>query len=114
MVTLPGGRFWSFCRCAGVLGVITLKPDATSMLSLFCVLVCVLAQLNSSAADAAAILVKKIVDSFIVRNLVFYRVRVLPCLHLNVLAARVQVTQKFTPPWRKGPLKSVLLVKPPE
>ena len=85
MVTLPGGRFWSFCCCAGVVGVITLKPDATSMLSLLCVLVCVEAQPDSSAADAAVIPVKKIVDSFIVCNLVFNRVRVLPCLHLNVL-----------------------------
>src|SRR2546421_8781585 len=41
MVTLPGGRFWSFCCCAAVLGVITLKPDATSMLSLFWVLLVV-------------------------------------------------------------------------
>src|ERR1700730_15539721 len=56
MVTLPGGRFWSFCCCAGVLGVITLKPDATSMLSLFCVLVCVLAQPIVSANSAAALI----------------------------------------------------------
>src|SRR5437016_11345147 len=41
MATLPGGSCWSFCCCAGVLGVITLKPDATSMLSLFCVLLVV-------------------------------------------------------------------------
>src|SRR6266571_6598045 len=38
MAILPGGSCWSFCCCAAVLGVITLKPDATSMLSLFCVL----------------------------------------------------------------------------
>src|SRR5206468_12884862 len=38
MATLPVGSCWSFCCCAAVLGVITLKPDATSMLSLFCVL----------------------------------------------------------------------------
>jgi hypothetical protein len=43
------------------LGVITLKPDATSMLSLFCVLVCVLAQLsNNVAVQTVAMLVKKI------------------------------------------------------
>src|SRR5438552_7688890 len=41
MATWPGGSCWSFCCCAGVLGVITLKPDATSMLSLFCVLLVV-------------------------------------------------------------------------
>src|SRR6266436_3217169 len=41
MATLPGGSCWSFCCCAAVLGVITLKPDATSMLSLFCVLLVV-------------------------------------------------------------------------
>jgi hypothetical protein len=41
MAIWPGGRFWSFCCCAAVLGVITLKPEATSMLSLFCVLLVV-------------------------------------------------------------------------
>jgi hypothetical protein len=37
----------------------TLNPEATSMLSLFCVVVCVLAQLTNSAVHPAAILVKK-------------------------------------------------------
>src|SRR4030095_15331305 len=60
MVTLPGGRFWSFCCCAAVLGVITLKPEATSMLSLFCVLVCVPAQLSNNAAHPAVIVVRTI------------------------------------------------------
>src|SRR5206468_1338677 len=41
MATLPGGSCWSFWCCAAVLGVITLKPAATSMLSLFCVLLVV-------------------------------------------------------------------------
>src|SRR4029077_4790266 len=41
MATLPGGSCWSFCCCAAVLGVITLKPEATSMLSLFWVLLVV-------------------------------------------------------------------------
>src|ERR1700757_2095654 len=41
MATWPGGSCWSFCCCAAVLGVITLKPEATSMLSLFCVLLVV-------------------------------------------------------------------------
>src|SRR6266481_3083144 len=41
MATWPGGSCWSFCCCAGVLGVIVLKPEATSMLSLFCVLLVV-------------------------------------------------------------------------
>src|SRR5436190_19362312 len=41
MATWPGGSCWSFCCCAAVLGVITLKPDATSMLSLFWVLLVV-------------------------------------------------------------------------
>src|SRR5947208_15430214 len=59
MVTLPGGRFWSFCCCAAVLGMIVLKPEATSVLSLFCVLVCVVEQLTKNAAHAAAMLVKK-------------------------------------------------------
>src|SRR6476660_45241 len=41
MATCPGGSCWSFCCCAAVLGVITLKPEATSMLSLFWVLLVV-------------------------------------------------------------------------
>src|SRR4029453_1524857 len=65
MVTLPSGRFWSFCCCAGVLGVITLKPDATNMLSLFCVLVCVLAQLTVSANSVAALIILNDTNCFI-------------------------------------------------
>jgi hypothetical protein len=42
MATWPGGSCWSFCCWAAVLGVITLKPEATSMLSLFWVLLVVL------------------------------------------------------------------------
>src|SRR5260370_38291090 len=56
MAILPGGSFWSFCCCAGVLGVIVLKPEATSMLSLFCVLVCVVAQPTVSANSAVALI----------------------------------------------------------
>src|SRR5206468_4230456 len=41
MATWPGGSCWSFCCCAAVLGVITLKPEASSMLSLFWVLLVV-------------------------------------------------------------------------
>ena len=38
----------------------TLKPEATSILSLFCdMLVCVLAQLSKNAAHAAVIVVRK-------------------------------------------------------
>jgi hypothetical protein len=37
----------------------TLNPAATSMLSLFCVVVCVLAQLINSAVHPAAILLRK-------------------------------------------------------
>src|SRR5215467_8340311 len=59
MVTVPVGRFWSFCFCAAVFGVMTLNPEATSMLSLFCVLLCVLAQLTNSAAHPTAILLRK-------------------------------------------------------
>src|SRR5207244_6793984 len=54
------GRFWSFCCCAAVLGVITLQPDATSMLSLFCVLVDVLAQLANNRVHAAMIVTSTI------------------------------------------------------
>ena len=59
MVTVPVGRVWSFCFWAAVLGVMTLNPAATSMLSLFCVVVCVLAQLINSAVHPAAILLRK-------------------------------------------------------
>src|SRR6266700_102549 len=57
MVTLPGGSFWSFCCCAAVLGVTVLKPEATSMLSLFWVLVCVLAQPAVSANRVMALII---------------------------------------------------------
>src|SRR5438876_5678149 len=71
MVTLPGGRFWSFCWCAAVLGVMTLNPEATSMLSLFWVVVCVVAHPNNSAVHTAAMLLKKIgLTDFIARNMV--------------------------------------------
>src|SRR4051812_37706547 len=59
MVTFPRGRFWSFCFWAAVLGVMTLNPEATSMLSLFCVVVCMLAQLINSAVQPVAMLLRK-------------------------------------------------------
>jgi hypothetical protein len=53
------------------LGVITLKPEATNMLSLFWVLVCVVAQPTNIAVHAIAILPSKIhFNGFIGRNLV--------------------------------------------
>src|SRR2546429_9983461 len=55
MATWPGGSCWSFCCCAAVLGVITLKPDATSMLSLFCV-VLVVAQPAVNATKAMTLI----------------------------------------------------------
>src|SRR5438093_5894232 len=71
MVTLPGGRFWSFCWCAAVLGVMTLKPEATSMLSLFWVLVCVVAQPTSTVVHIVAMLQREIyLNGFIGCNLV--------------------------------------------
>src|SRR6476620_8827265 len=68
MVTFPGGRFWSFCFWAAVFGVMILNPEATSMFSLFCVVVCVLAQLINSAVHPAAILLRKrrVVDFIVV------------------------------------------------
>jgi hypothetical protein len=49
----------------------TLKPEATSMLSLFCVLVCVVAQLANNTVHAAIIVASKIcVSDFISLNLV--------------------------------------------
>src|SRR5207248_11107634 len=56
MATWPGGSCWSFCCCAAVLGVITLNPDATSMLSLFCVLL-VVAQPTVNANRAMTLIV---------------------------------------------------------
>jgi hypothetical protein len=54
----------------------TLNPDATSMLSLFCVVVWVLAQLINSAVHPVAILLRKrrVVD-FIDSDLPCYRIR---------------------------------------
>src|SRR5438132_194038 len=57
MVTLPDGRFWSFCCCAAVFGVIVLKPEATSMFSLFWVLLCVVAQPTVSANSTRALII---------------------------------------------------------
>jgi hypothetical protein len=75
MVTCPAGRFWSFCFWAAVFGVMTLNPEATSMLSLFCVVLCVLAQLINSAAHPAAILLRKIrVVGFIDGDLPWYQI----------------------------------------
>src|SRR5438445_5236651 len=71
MVTLPGGRFWSFCCCFAVLGVMTLKPEATSMLSLFWVVVCVVAQPINNAVHTIAILLRETnLKGFIGHNLV--------------------------------------------
>src|SRR5438045_8176882 len=57
MAILPGGSCWSFCCCAAVLGVTVLKPEATSMLSLLCVLVCVVAQPTIKANTAMALMI---------------------------------------------------------
>src|SRR5260370_21154315 len=57
MAILPGGSCWSFCCCAAVLGVIVLKPEATSMLSLFWVLVWVVAQPIINADSAMALII---------------------------------------------------------
>src|SRR5207253_9387812 len=56
MATWPGGSCCSFCCCAAVLGVITLKPEATSMLSLFWVLL-VVAQPTVNANRAMTLIV---------------------------------------------------------
>ena len=75
MVTVPAGRFWSFCFCAAVLGVMTLNPEATSMLSLFCEVLCVLAQLTRSAVHPAAMLLRKRrVVGFINSDLLWYQI----------------------------------------
>jgi hypothetical protein len=56
MAILPGGSCWSFCCCAAVFGVIVLKPEATSMLSLFWVLL-VVAQPTVNANRATTLIV---------------------------------------------------------
>src|SRR5438132_11259261 len=61
MAILPGGSCWSFCCCAAVLGVIVLKPEATSMLSLLCVLVWVVAQPSISANSAMALIILNVI-----------------------------------------------------
>src|SRR4029453_2164232 len=71
MVTLPAGRFCSFCFCAAVLGVMTLKPEAANMASLFCVLVCVEAQPKLSTMQATATPGRKIsFNCFICSNVI--------------------------------------------
>src|SRR4030095_8765353 len=59
MATWPGGSCWSFCCCAAVLGVITLKPDATSMLSLFCVLLVVVQPTVNDNRDITPIMLNE-------------------------------------------------------
>src|SRR4029077_12733201 len=64
----------------------TLNPEATSMLSLFCVWVCVVAQPNINAAHPAAILLRKIrLVGFITLSLVvdYWLSSSLPYLRLN-------------------------------
>src|SRR4029078_3278137 len=65
MATWPGGICWSFCCCAAVLGVITLKPDATSMLSLFCVLLVVEQPTVNANRAMTPIVLNEILISFI-------------------------------------------------
>ena len=84
MVTVPVGRFWSFCFWAAVLGVMTLNPEATSMLSLFCEMLCVLAQLINSAVHPVAILLRK-------RRVVGFIDGDLPCTEFaRVLQSRIK------------------------
>src|ERR1700747_1339913 len=59
MATWPGGSCWSFCCCAAVLGVITLKPDATSMLSLFWVLLVVVQPTVNANRDMTLIILNE-------------------------------------------------------
>src|SRR5881275_1673138 len=68
MVTLPGGRFCSFCCCAAVFGVTVLKPAATSMLSLFCVLVCVVVAQPTMATATASTKINGDLKGFIEPN----------------------------------------------
>src|SRR5438477_3190183 len=72
MVTLPGGRFCSFCFCAAVFGVIVLKPAATSMLSLFCVLVCVVVVQPTMAIATASTKVNRDLNGCIEPNVALY------------------------------------------
>src|SRR6266478_3855730 len=114
MVTLPGGRFWSFCWCAAVLGVMTLKPEATSMLSLFCVLVCVLAQPNNNAAHATVIVASKIRLSGFIGLMRVLTIKFQGMLSkVSVVTCGRCATQKLIPPWMKGPFNAILLVTPP-
>ena len=65
MATWPGGSCCSFCCCAAVLGVITLKPDATSMLSLFWVLLVVEQPAVNANREMKPMMVNEILIRFI-------------------------------------------------
>src|ERR1700730_7453100 len=66
MATWPGGSCWSFCCCEAVLGVITLKPDATSMLSLFCVLLVVAQPTVNANRDMTLIMLNESRNCFMI------------------------------------------------
>src|SRR5713101_7639883 len=72
MATWPGGSCWSFCCCAAVLGVITLKPDATSMLSLFCVLPVVEQPTVNANRDMTLIILNDVCICFIFVFVLFW------------------------------------------
>src|SRR4030095_4974058 len=59
MATWPGGSCWSFCCWAAVFGVITLKPEATSMLSLFWVLLVVVQPTVNANRDMTLIILNE-------------------------------------------------------
>src|SRR6059036_1922426 len=87
MATWPGGSCCSFCCCAAVLGVITLKPEATSMLSLFWVLL-VVAQpaVNANRATTAIMLNEvRICFIFIGSSFQFCGFSEMICLEMGIL-----------------------------
>src|SRR5205814_271651 len=84
---LPGGRFCSFCFCAAVFGVIVLKPAATSMLSLFCVLVCVVVAQPTMAIATASTKINGDLKGFIEPN--FGRYASIAILDLSLMGPRL-------------------------
>src|SRR6266545_3743665 len=66
MAILPGGSCWSFCCCAAVLGVISLKPEATSMLSLFWVLLVVAQPTVNANRDMTLIMLNELRICFMI------------------------------------------------
>src|ERR1043166_33321 len=86
MATGPGGSCWSFCCCVAVLGVITLKPEATSMLSLFWVLLVVAQPTVRASRDMTLIILNESRTCFMILG--SFQVALFLICHRRPLTAR--------------------------